>query len=162
MSVGEETSNGFHESREETVKDAMEQAAEPQEHAADVLTAGVEFVPPPRPCPKLRELPRSAGCAWAAEAHGGELGDLIKLPGSTPKPSAGGSGDQSSCAAVAGRAESVPSMHPAFRTEVAVGGVTVTGVLPSRRDRRWARSRSAATCIGCRVITRSNWSTRCC
>jgi hypothetical protein len=49
MSVGEETSNGFHESREEIVKDAMEQAAEPQEHAADVLSAGVEFVPRPGP-----------------------------------------------------------------------------------------------------------------
>jgi hypothetical protein len=100
MSVGQEKSNGFHESAEEAIK----QAAELQEHAADVQPADVEFVPRSGPCPKLRELPPSAGCARAAEAHGGELGDLIKLRG---------------------------SMHSEFRTEVAVAGVTVSGVLPA-------------------------------
>ncbi len=131
MSVGEEKSNGFPETRKEIVKDAIEQTAEPQEHAADVLPAGVESAPRLGPRPKHRELPPSAGCAQAAEAHGGELGDLIKLRDSRPKRSAGGSGYQSSCTGVAGQAESVPSMHPEFRTEVAVAGVTVTGVLPA-------------------------------
>ena len=131
MSVGEEKSNGFHESRKEIVKDTTEQTAEPQEHAAELLPAGVEFVPRSEPRLKLRELPPSAGCARAAEARGGELGDLIKLPGSTSNRPAGGSGYQSSCTGVAGRAESVPSLQPEFRTEVAVAGVTVTGVLPA-------------------------------
>ena len=40
MSVGEEKSNGFHESRKEIVKDVIEQAAQPQQHAADIPPAG--------------------------------------------------------------------------------------------------------------------------
>jgi hypothetical protein len=131
MSVGGQNSNGFPESRKEIVKDAVDQAAEPQEHAAAPLPAGVESAPRHGPRPKLRELPPSAGCARAAEAHDGELGDLIKLRGSTPERPESGSGCQSRCTGVRGRAEPVPSMHPEFRTEVAVAGVTVTGVLPA-------------------------------
>jgi hypothetical protein len=131
MSVGEEKSNGLHESHKAIVKDAIEQAAEPQEHAADVLPAGVESAPCHGPGLELRELPPPSGCARAAEAQGGELGDLINLRGSTPKRPASGSGCQSSCAGVQGRAQPVPSMHAEFRTEVAVAGVTVTGVLPA-------------------------------
>lgn len=125
MSVGEEKSNGL------SAEEAIKQAAEPQEHAGDVLPAGVEFVARSEPRPKLRELPPSAGCARAAEEHGGELGDLTQLRGSTPKRSAGEGGHQSSCTGVEGRAEPAPSMHSEFRTEVAVAGVTVTGVLPA-------------------------------
>jgi hypothetical protein len=131
MSVGEEKSNGFPESPKEIVKDANEQAAEPQEHAADVLPAGVKSAPRPGPRPKLRDLPPPPGRARAGKAHDGELGDLIKRPGSTPKRPASGSGYQSSCTGVQERAEPGPSMHPEFRTEVAVAGVTVTGVLPA-------------------------------
>jgi hypothetical protein len=129
MSVDEQNSNGFHERPNKIVKDAIEQAAEPQQHATDVLPADVKFVPRHGPRQKPRELPPSAGCARTAEAHDRELGDLIKLPGSTPNRPAGGSGYQSSRTRVAGRAESVPSRHPEFRTEVTVAGMTVTGVL---------------------------------
>ena len=62
----------------------------------------------------------------------------LRLAGAEPAPHPGivrpladrRHGSRSACAAAAGRAQPVRSTPPEFRTAVAVGGLTVTGVLP--------------------------------
>jgi len=130
MSAGEEKGNGFRESREEIVKDTIERAAAPQEHPADVPPAASALAPRLEPRLEAREPPTHRGCARAAEAHGGDPATRSSFAGLKLKRSAERNGARSSRSGAAGGTEPVPSMHPAFRTEVAIAGVTVRGVLP--------------------------------